>query len=79
MNVSTHRDVGGELRAGRDDGARAEHDQRAQGRERVHERRRLMPHPEDVGTDELSECEIAMRSFDTDDQLVARQSEHVLA
>ena len=37
----------------------------------VHERRRLMPHPEDVGNDELSEREIAMRSYDTDDELVA--------
>lgn len=37
----------------------------------VTERRRLMPHPEDVGNDDLSEREIAMRHFGTDDQVQA--------
>jgi hypothetical protein len=37
----------------------------------VTERRRLMPHAEDVGNDDLSEREIAMRHFDTDDPVQA--------
>lgn len=37
----------------------------------VHERRRLMPHPEDVADEGLSEREVAMRHFGTDDQIQA--------